>query len=57
MKFTKKQKDAIKAQWPSYPLRFLADGTVVAKTNRMYGNAWTTLLSPRQSKEYVENYV
>jgi hypothetical protein len=39
VKYTKKQKDAIRAWWSYMPLRFRADGSVEGKK----GNAWGVL--------------
>jgi hypothetical protein len=53
MKLTRKQKDAIRAHWPWYNLRFKADGTVEAK--RKTGSSWGLLHTPSMTEGHLRH--
>lgn len=49
MKLTRKQKTQIKAHYSYMPLRFMADGTVMAKKS-----SWGVLYTPEQTKSHLD---
>jgi hypothetical protein len=53
MKLTKKQKDAIRAQYPHWKLRFFADGTVQAQKD--VGGCYGILYHPRSTRQHLES--
>lgn len=52
MKLTKNQKDAIRAHWRWYDLRFLKDGTV--KARKSIGGAGGVLYTPPETRKHLE---
>ena len=49
MKITRKEKEIIRRHWAEYKLRFLSDGTVMAKKGETYG----VLYGPRETAAHL----
>ena len=49
MKYTERQKAAIRAWWCDMPLKFRADGSVEGKK----GYSWVTLYTAKQAEDHL----
>lgn len=54
MKISRKEKKAIRAHWAYLDLRFLRDGTVLARRPNERG-AWGRLYSPRETAAHIQH--